>query len=990
TSINGGANIITALGTIIKDSAFGHKQWRVREQILQWVVTCTKKITDFSLRPWVPYMVKLLEDPHEHVRETAKDTIISLFSGAASHAKSDLKRELQEQSIRLGIVDYILTKVYSNQTATNEEHHDNHTDAGTELDEDDYVNGEGNDDNPKSADSFARPNSSTGSEIGVLYVDSAKELEREFQNILTPFQGKESEQNWLIRERNINRLRGLVRGEAYVNFKETFINGLKLTMDGILKSLNSLRTTLTLASAGLIKDLAVHLGPAIDPFADNILANLIKMVLSTKKIVARAASVSANALLQHVSYHNRLVTQLWNAMDDNNKQLREYAIGFVKTVIKSHENKKDVMERSGAAEMLEKCVRKGLTDANPKVRETCREVFWAFYEIWIERGERILKNIEPAVKKQLERDKPKTINLTSPVQPPTPTTSSRGRTRSTRPPSIATSDSGMSDNYPVRVESASKEDHSRLSAKTPTPKLRAKSPAPHKMTRSKSDASKSLKSPLLLPNKSTSPNATTVPKPQPRKLTVIEQLEHSEWTTRIEGILSVAQLVVKRTLEPPSGKPGAHDFKKALLPPDDDLSPHLVNILNDSNNKVLETFLEPNVFVEVAKVVKLEILLPKVLLLASDETRPEQAAIVQNFLPRIKSELGSEKSLVALNKCLLILGGSGTAPRKLAAVFGFTPPQKRKVINGILNWFNEIIEPKVDEADQNDGKVKGFLGDQEKYKLLANRLIPMVTMTKEKSENFKPLSDLLINLHKINADIFEEVLYTFDNKAIDAIGEIIGWEDELKEAESEVLEEERQKILEEQERQREKEEKQLQEIEYEKELQRQHEIEIEKQRERELALQRKLEQELQLKIKREQERELQEQRERELQEQRERELQEQRERELQEQRERELQEQRERELQEQRELQDQRERELHEQERMLREREMEREREFQMKRERELQEKREYEIRMKRERELQEQLDYERERELMEQREYERTRKPSPLHRVQSLSLLQS
>jgi len=50
---------------------------------------------------------------------------------------------------------------------------------------------------------------------------------------LTPFSGKESEQNWLIRERGINKLRSLTRGDAASQYPGVFVNGLKLIMDGI-------------------------------------------------------------------------------------------------------------------------------------------------------------------------------------------------------------------------------------------------------------------------------------------------------------------------------------------------------------------------------------------------------------------------------------------------------------------------------------------------------------------------------------------------------------------------------------------------------------------------------------------------------------------------------------------------------------------------------------------------------------------------------------
>ncbi|CAG8527742.1 4324_t:CDS:10 [Cetraspora pellucida] len=1035
TNLNGGTNIITALSTIIKDTAFGHKQWRVREQILQWIAACSKKISDFPIRQWVPYMVKLLEDPHEQVRETAKETVILLFNGASSHAKSDLKRELKEQSIRSGIVEYILSKIVSSPSSDGHsernsvyDNTDNNTDAGTEITEEDYFSsGTGNEEIAKSIDSIARPTSSADSEVGVINVDSAKELEREFQNLLSSFQGRESEQNWLVRERGINRLRSLARGDAFSSFPEPFINGIKLLMDGILRSLSSLRTTLTLASAGLIKDLATQLGSTIDPFADNFLAYLIKMTSSTKKIVAQAAANSANALLKNASYHVRLVNQIWHAMEEKNLQLRNFAIGFVKTVIQSHSDRKDAIERTGGAELLEKCLRKGLTDANSKVRETCRDVFWTFYEVWSERGEKIMKNLEPAVKKQLERDRPKTL-LTSPLATPTrnrPTTPAppRGRSRSSSvgkskgPPSTGYS---LDDNHSLHPESPSKnvkeptkltpQNLSYIRAKSPTPMMRTKSSAS-----ASSNTSSNLLSPKLTPTKRGSSNqAPSTPKTPstpkspptpktPRKLTIIEQLQHNEWPTRIEGLLVVAQLIVKRSLEPSSAK------QKSLLPPDEELSSVLINFLNDPDPKVIEKFMDPSIFVELAKVIQLEHFIPKLILSANDENNSEQSQVIQSHFPGLKSGIGSNKALAALNKCLLLLNNSASQ-KKSASGSTFTQPQKRKVINGILIWLNEILVPKLEEVE-NNGTSTGYLSDPEKYKLLANRLIPMVSMMKNTSENYKPLSDLLVNMHKLNPDLFESVLFTFDNKVIDAVGNVVGWEEELEEAveeatEEEKLEEQRKqeeeqlRLLEQEELQkrkyeeqqrRERELKQQRERERELELQKQREIELQReherklelqkqreaeQREREIRQQRELEQQNEQLERQKREKELRlreqlEKREREhelelLQQQREYEMQQQREYEMQQQREYEIQQQREYEMQQQREyeMQQQREYEMQQQ----REYEMQQQREYEMQqREYEMQQQREYEMQQQREYEMQQQREYE----MLQQREYE-------------------
>ena len=70
--------------------------------------------------------------------------------------------------------------------------------------------------------------------------------------------------------------------------------------------------------------------------------------------MAQAAANSANTLLQQCLYHARLVTQLWHAMEEKNTQLRTYTIGFIKSVIQAHADRKDTMEQTGGVESLEK------------------------------------------------------------------------------------------------------------------------------------------------------------------------------------------------------------------------------------------------------------------------------------------------------------------------------------------------------------------------------------------------------------------------------------------------------------------------------------------------------------------------------------------------------------------------------------------------------------------------------------------------------------
>ena len=47
----------------------------------------------------------------------------------------------------------------------------------------------------------------------------------------------------------------------------------------------------------------------------------------------------------------------------------------------------DGFESSGGLELAEKCLKKGMSDANPKVREGMRATYWVFASVWPDKGE---------------------------------------------------------------------------------------------------------------------------------------------------------------------------------------------------------------------------------------------------------------------------------------------------------------------------------------------------------------------------------------------------------------------------------------------------------------------------------------------------------------------------------------------------------------------------------------------------------------------------
>ena len=48
--------------------------------------------------------------------------------------------------------------------------------------------------------------------------------------MLSHFEGKETERNWLPREKAILRIRGMLKGDVHIRFPESFLHGLRSGM----------------------------------------------------------------------------------------------------------------------------------------------------------------------------------------------------------------------------------------------------------------------------------------------------------------------------------------------------------------------------------------------------------------------------------------------------------------------------------------------------------------------------------------------------------------------------------------------------------------------------------------------------------------------------------------------------------------------------------------------------------------------------------------
>lgn len=63
----------------IKELGFGSKNAKARQESLNWLLQVHHGQQGFSFRSFTPFMIKMLEDASEPVRESAKEIVVELF-----------------------------------------------------------------------------------------------------------------------------------------------------------------------------------------------------------------------------------------------------------------------------------------------------------------------------------------------------------------------------------------------------------------------------------------------------------------------------------------------------------------------------------------------------------------------------------------------------------------------------------------------------------------------------------------------------------------------------------------------------------------------------------------------------------------------------------------------------------------------------------------------------------------------------------------------
>ncbi len=206
-------------------------------------------------------------------------------------------------------------------------------------------------------------------------------MEKEIHQMFELFKGKETEQNWQKREARLKWFKDKLLDSECLDSEELVEHNIKYFVDAMLQSCFSLRTSLCLSGLSVMCNfIKTYSTQFIDSVAEQIFNGLVKASYQSKKMISLEISNAFHILFEKTSHGTRFIPQISALIDDKNVNLRENCIQSL--VIILLRTKKEHVEKSGHLHFVEKCLDKGLSDAQPHIREQHRDLFLIYQNIW--------------------------------------------------------------------------------------------------------------------------------------------------------------------------------------------------------------------------------------------------------------------------------------------------------------------------------------------------------------------------------------------------------------------------------------------------------------------------------------------------------------------------------------------------------------------------------------------------------------------------------
>lgn len=218
-------------------------------------------------------------------------------------------------------------------------------------------------------------------------------LQLAFADMAPHFANKETERNWVLREKSIVKLRAMLRGDL-TETRLALVGSVRDHAEGICKGLLSLRTTLAAHSCQFVKELAIILEEDADPLVECFLPTLIRLCLTTKQITLANANVAVCAFLTSTTLHARTSQRIVAAASDKSASMRACSALWLQICI---------LREEAAPDYALRCLPKLLADAALPVRQAAKDAFWLLQEVAPDAAEQLLSRLDANIVKALDR-----------------------------------------------------------------------------------------------------------------------------------------------------------------------------------------------------------------------------------------------------------------------------------------------------------------------------------------------------------------------------------------------------------------------------------------------------------------------------------------------------------------------------------------------------------------------------------------------------------
>ncbi|XP_073237164.1 CLIP-associating protein 1-A-like isoform X3 [Porites lutea] len=440
--------------------AFGHKAWRVREEVLHCLVTSLNEFgaPSLTVSKFVPHICKLLGDPNSQVRDSAINSLVEIYRHVGEKVRVDLSKKGIPSS-RLSIIYAKFDEVArSGDMIANEANGSSRLNGEVESTDGAKLSTAA----PSRAASVkkaapARKTSGTKSssssnsasagavdeadfenaffECPDVKIYNAKDLAEEMAKIQTVL--SDDKNDWEHRVAALKKIRSLVQGGAMEY--ENFVSLLKLQEGAFKLSIKDLRSSVTREACVTLSYLSTLLKNQFDHTAEAILPALINLIPNSAKIMATSGHACIRFILKNTHAH-RLIPIITNNLTSKSSIIRRRCCDYIDLFL-VHWDASTIKPRISE---IEEALRKGISDADAEARSATRRAFWHYHELFRDKAESLLKSFDVSKQKQLENDR--NLSNLGPTK-----TSTSGRFVSVKPTKTTTGNR-------VRSSSAASED----------------------------------------------------------------------------------------------------------------------------------------------------------------------------------------------------------------------------------------------------------------------------------------------------------------------------------------------------------------------------------------------------------------------------------------------------------------------------------------------------------------------------------------------------